>query len=56
MHIVSWIIVGLIAGWATEKLLKRAGYGPLMDIGFGILGAIVESVVVVCVARVLKRV
>ena len=26
------IIVGLIAGWATGKIMKGSGYGPLMDI------------------------
>jgi uncharacterized membrane protein YeaQ/YmgE (transglycosylase-associated protein family) len=37
------IIVGLIAGWATGKIMKGAGYGPLVDILLGIAGAIVGS-------------
>jgi uncharacterized membrane protein YeaQ/YmgE (transglycosylase-associated protein family) len=41
MYIMWWIIVGLIAGWATGKIMKGAGYGVLMDIGLGILGSIV---------------
>jgi uncharacterized membrane protein YeaQ/YmgE (transglycosylase-associated protein family) len=36
-----WIIVGLIAGWATGKIMKGTGYGPLMDIVLGIVGAII---------------
>ena len=37
-----WIIfVGLIAGWATGKILKGSGYGPLMDIVLGICGGVV---------------
>jgi hypothetical protein len=32
MHILWWAIVGLIAGWATGKIMKGAGYGVLMDI------------------------
>jgi uncharacterized membrane protein YeaQ/YmgE (transglycosylase-associated protein family) len=35
------IIVGLIAGWATGKLMKASGYGPLMDIVLGIVGGVV---------------
>lgn len=36
-----WILVGLIAGWATGKIMKGSGYGFLADIGLGILGAFV---------------
>lgn len=41
MVLVWWIIVGLIAGWATGKIMKGSGYGVLMDIILGICGAIV---------------
>jgi uncharacterized membrane protein YeaQ/YmgE (transglycosylase-associated protein family) len=41
MVILWWIIVGLIAGWATGKLMKGSGYGTFMDIVVGIVGAIV---------------
>lgn len=37
------ILVGLIAGWATGKIMKGSGYGPLTDILLGIAGAIVGS-------------
>ncbi len=36
-----WVIVGLIAGWATGKLMRGSGYGALMDILLGIVGAVV---------------
>lgn len=36
-----WIIVGLIAGWLTGKLMKGGGYGVLMDIIVGIAGALI---------------
>jgi uncharacterized membrane protein YeaQ/YmgE (transglycosylase-associated protein family) len=39
--LVWWIIVGLIAGWITGKLMRGSGYGPVMDIVVGIIGAIV---------------
>jgi uncharacterized membrane protein YeaQ/YmgE (transglycosylase-associated protein family) len=41
MNFVWWIIVGLVAGWATGKIMKGSGYGALMDIGLGIVGAVV---------------
>ncbi len=37
---IWWIIVGLIAGWLTGKIMSGGGYGPLMDIIIGILGAL----------------
>ncbi len=37
-----WVIlVGLIAGWATGKIMKGSGYGPLMDIALGIIGSVI---------------
>lgn len=36
-----WIIVGLIAGWAAGRIMKGSGYGPLMDIILGIIGAVI---------------
>ncbi len=41
MYVVWWIIVGLVAGWATGKIMRGAGYGVLMDIGLGMVGAVV---------------
>jgi len=41
MQILWWIIVGLVAGWATGKIMKGAGYGVFMDIVIGIAGAII---------------
>ena len=40
-NLIWWILVGLIAGWAAGKIMKGSGYGPLMDIVLGIVGAIV---------------
>jgi uncharacterized membrane protein YeaQ/YmgE (transglycosylase-associated protein family) len=37
------ILVGLVAGWATGKIMKGAGYGVLVDILLGIAGAIFGS-------------
>ncbi len=40
MYSLSWIIVGLVAGWAAGKILNSDRYGPLMDIAMGIGGAV----------------
>lgn len=41
MRLLWWVIVGLIAGWITGKIMKGGGYGALMDIVIGIAGAII---------------
>ena len=41
MGILSWIIVGLIAGFIGSKIVDRRGQGFWLDIGLGIVGAIV---------------
>ncbi len=41
MWLLTWIVVGLIAGWAAGKIMRGGGYGPLTDIILGMLGAVV---------------
>jgi uncharacterized membrane protein YeaQ/YmgE (transglycosylase-associated protein family) len=41
MAILWWIIVGLVAGWATGKIMKGGGYGFIGDVLLGIAGALV---------------
>ena len=45
MFILWWIIVGLIAGWITGKIMSGGGYGAIMDIVVGIIGAVVGGFV-----------
>ena len=45
MHIVWWLLVGLISGWATGKIIRGAGYGLLGDIVLGIVGAMIGGFV-----------
>ena len=40
MHIIWWLIVGLIAGWLTGKIMGGGGKGFLMDIIVGLVGAL----------------
>jgi uncharacterized membrane protein YeaQ/YmgE (transglycosylase-associated protein family) len=41
MHLLWWILVGLIAGWLTGKVMKGGGYGFFVDILLGIVGAVI---------------
>jgi uncharacterized membrane protein YeaQ/YmgE (transglycosylase-associated protein family) len=41
MGILSWILVGLIAGWLAGVVMKGGGYGIVGDIILGIVGALV---------------
>jgi len=44
-EIIAWIIVGLIAGWITGKVMKGRGYGAVGDIILGIVGAFIGGIV-----------
>ena len=41
MGIISWIVLGLIAGFIGSKIVNRQGQGFWLDIAFGIVGALV---------------
>ena len=41
MGIISWIVLGLVAGFIGSKLVDRQGQGFWLDIVLGIVGAIV---------------
>jgi uncharacterized membrane protein YeaQ/YmgE (transglycosylase-associated protein family) len=39
--IIAWIIIGIVAGWITGKLMKGSGFGAIMDMVVGLVGALV---------------
>ena len=41
MGILSWIIVGLIAGWLAGQVMRGGGSGVVGDIIIGIVGAVI---------------
>jgi uncharacterized membrane protein YeaQ/YmgE (transglycosylase-associated protein family) len=41
LSLLGWIAVGIIAGWLTGKLMRGAGYGILMDLVLGLVGAVI---------------
>ena len=44
MSIISWIILGLIAGFIASKIVNKQGQGLWLDIALGIVGAIVGGI------------
>jgi uncharacterized membrane protein YeaQ/YmgE (transglycosylase-associated protein family) len=40
MSLVTWIVLGLIAGFIGSKIINRTGEGFLLDIVLGIVGAV----------------
>ena len=45
MGIISWIILGVIAGFIGSKIVNKSGQGIIMDIVLGIVGAIVGGLI-----------
>ncbi|BCG88668.1 MULTISPECIES: GlsB/YeaQ/YmgE family stress response membrane protein [Mesorhizobium] len=45
MSIISWIILGVIAGFLGSKIVNKTGQGMIMDIVLGIVGAIVGGLI-----------
>jgi uncharacterized membrane protein YeaQ/YmgE (transglycosylase-associated protein family) len=43
MHIFGAIVIGLIAGWLTGKLMRGEGYGLFADILLGLVGAVIGN-------------
>jgi len=43
--IISWIVVGLIAGWLAGVVMKGRGYGIIADLIVGLVGALVGGFV-----------
>ena len=51
MGIISWIILGLIAGFIGSKIVDRQGQGFWLDIALGIVGALVGDSCLICSGR-----
>lgn len=41
MGILSWIVVGLIAGWLAGAIMRGHGFGIIGDLVIGVLGALI---------------
>ncbi|RWE64649.1 MAG: GlsB/YeaQ/YmgE family stress response membrane protein [Mesorhizobium sp.] len=45
MSILSWIILGAIAGFIGSKIVNKSGQGLVLDIVLGIIGAVVGGLI-----------
>lgn len=45
MSVISWIILGVVAGFLGSKIVNKSGQGLIMDIVLGIVGAIVGGLI-----------
>jgi len=43
MEPITWIVIGLIAGWLAGLVMKGSGYGLVGDILVGLLGGVVGA-------------
>ena len=41
MHIITWILLGLLSGFIASKIVNKQGSGAMLDILLGIVGAVV---------------
>jgi uncharacterized membrane protein YeaQ/YmgE (transglycosylase-associated protein family) len=39
MHLIAWLILGLVAGFIASKIVNKSGEGLIRDILLGIVGA-----------------
>jgi uncharacterized membrane protein YeaQ/YmgE (transglycosylase-associated protein family) len=39
--LISWIILGLIAGWIAGHLARGRGFGCIVDVILGLIGAVI---------------
>ena len=41
MSLLSWLVVGLIAGFLASRVIRGGGYGLIGDIVVGVVGALI---------------
>jgi len=45
MSFLSWIVLGLLAGFIASKIVNKRREGVFLDIVFGIIGAVVGGLI-----------
>ena len=38
--LLAWLLIGIVAGWITGKIMKGSGYGVFVDMFVGLVGAL----------------
>ena len=39
--IIAWLIIGVVAGWLAGKIVEGGGFGLIVDIIVGVVGAFI---------------
>jgi len=45
MSLIAWLVLGLLAGYLSSKIVNKTGEGFFLDIVLGVVGAIVGGFV-----------
>ena len=45
MNLISWLIVGAIAGWLAGQVMRGRGFGCIGNVGIGLVGAVIGGYV-----------
>ena len=45
--IIAWIFIVAVAGWLTGKLMKGSGFGFIMDMVIGLIGALIGGFIAI---------
>jgi uncharacterized membrane protein YeaQ/YmgE (transglycosylase-associated protein family) len=40
-HLIAWLIIGLIAGWVAGHITRGRGFGCIVDVILGLIGAVI---------------
>jgi uncharacterized membrane protein YeaQ/YmgE (transglycosylase-associated protein family) len=46
MEPITWLVIGLVAGWLAGLVMKGSGYGLVGDIAVGIIGGLLFILIV----------
>jgi len=41
MHLLWFLVIGIVAGWIAGQLMKGGGYGLIGDLVVGVIGAFI---------------
>jgi len=41
MHIIMWLLGGIVAGWLAGLLIRKRGFGVIGDLALGLVGGLV---------------
>lgn len=52
MDVLSWIVIGLIAGWLAGKVLRGSGFGLVGDTVIGVVGSLLGGFIATQVFKI----